>query len=73
MAAHHYTLCGLDNLWLENRCVIKKARHGQAVSVVDVDGLHKLLANKLMVSTEGAIDLWGLNDMVSRAQHPVAA
>ena len=48
MAAYHYTLCGLDNVWLENGYTSKATRHGQAVSVEDVDGLHKLLASKLI-------------------------
>lgn len=44
MSAYHYTQCGLDNVWLENGYVIKKTRHGDAVAVNDVEGLHRLLA-----------------------------
>jgi|GEM_PF-605802 len=51
MAAYHYTLCGLDNVWLENGYSTKTTRHGKAVSVQDVDGLHTLLAAKLVEKT----------------------
>mgnify|MGYP006282299137 CR=1 FL=1 len=44
----HYTACGLDNVWLANGYVVKNTRHGQAVSVSDVDGLHQLLAQTLI-------------------------
>ena len=44
----HYTACGLDNVWLANGYVVKHTRHGQAVSVSDVDGLHQLLAQTLI-------------------------
>lgn len=44
----HYTACGLDNVWLESGYVIKQTRHGEAVAVSDVDGLHKLLALQLV-------------------------
>ena len=44
----HYTACGLDNVWLANGYVVKDTRHGQAVSVSDVDGLHQLLAQTLI-------------------------
>jgi len=44
MSAYRYTQCGLDNVWLENGYLIKKTRHGEAVAVNDVEGLHRLLA-----------------------------
>jgi len=44
MSAYHYTQCGLDNVWLENGYTIKSTRHGEAVAVDDVSGLHSLLA-----------------------------
>jgi DNA-binding transcriptional regulator YiaG len=44
----HYTACGLDNVWLANGYRVKATRHGDAVSVHDVDGLHELLAQKLI-------------------------
>lgn len=48
MTTYHYTLCGLDNVYLENGYVVRETRHGKAVSVNDVDGLHKLLASTLL-------------------------
>lgn len=44
----HYTACGLDNVWLANGYEVKTTRHGTAVSVSDVDGLHQLLAHTLI-------------------------
>lgn len=44
----HYTACGLDNVWLANGYQVKTTRHGTAVSVSDVDGLHQLLAKTLI-------------------------
>ena len=43
-----YTACGLDNVWLANGYKVKETRHGHAVSVNDVDGLHKLLTQTLI-------------------------
>ena len=44
----HYTACGLPNVWLENGYAKKETKYGTAISVKDVDGLHKLLATKLI-------------------------
>lgn len=44
----HYTACGLDNVWLASGFSCKTTRHGEAVSVEDVDGLHRLLALALI-------------------------
>ncbi len=43
-----YTACGLDNVWLANGYKVKATRHGDAVAVNDVDGLHKLIAQTLI-------------------------
>ncbi len=43
-----YTACGLDNVWLANGYKVKATRHGNAVAVNDVDGLHKLIAQTLI-------------------------
>lgn len=43
-----YTACGLDNVWLANGYTVKTTRHGNAVAVNDVDGLHKLIAQTLI-------------------------
>lgn len=44
----HYTACGLPNVWLENGYTKKETKYGNAISVKDIDGLHKLLATKLV-------------------------
>lgn len=44
----HYTACGLDNVWLANGYKVKATRHGNAVAVDDVDGLHRLIAQTLI-------------------------
>ena len=44
----HYTACGLDNIWLANGFSIKETKHGSGVSIQDIDGLHRLLACKLV-------------------------
>ena len=43
-----HTACGLDNVWLANGFKVKVTRHGNAVAVNDVDGLHKLIAETLI-------------------------
>ena len=45
---YHYTECGLDNVWLANGFTKKKTAYGEAVSITDADGLHKLLAEDLI-------------------------
>jgi DNA-binding transcriptional regulator YiaG len=44
----HYTACGLDNVWLANGFKVRVTRHGNAVAVNDVDGLHHLIAQTLI-------------------------
>lgn len=45
---HHYTECGLDNVWLANGFTKKKTAYGEAVSITHADGLHQLLAEDLI-------------------------
>ncbi|MEY2621798.1 MAG: hypothetical protein RIT26_1618 [Pseudomonadota bacterium] len=44
----HYTACGLPNVWLEGGYTVKETKYGHAISVKDIDGLHKLLTTKLV-------------------------
>lgn len=44
----HYTVCGLDNVWLANGYIVKETKYGKGVSIDDVDGLHRLLATNLV-------------------------
>lgn len=45
---HHYTECGLDNVWLSNGYRTKQTGYGTAVAVDDADGLHAALATNLI-------------------------
>lgn len=44
---YHYKECGLPNVWLENGYKVKQTSYGDAVSVVDADGLLRELAHNL--------------------------
>lgn len=44
---YHYRECGLDNVWLSNGYKVKETNYGEAVTVVDVDGLVAALALNL--------------------------
>ena len=44
---YHYTESGLTNVWLANGYTIRKTRYGEGVSIRDVDGLHRALAQAL--------------------------
>jgi hypothetical protein len=42
-SAYHYTECGLDNIYLLNGYQMINTQRGQAISIKDVDGLHKVI------------------------------
>ena len=44
---YRYTESGLTNVWLANGYTIRKTRHGDGVSIQNVDGLHRALARAL--------------------------
>jgi len=44
---HHYRECGLNNVFLLNGFTVKETRHGRAVSIQDVDGLHRAIGTHL--------------------------
>ena len=44
---YHYTICGLDNVWLSNGYTVKSTAYGKAVSVNDADSLHEMIAIRL--------------------------
>ena len=46
--SHHYRECGLDNVYLRNGFSIEKTRHGRAVSIQDMDGLHQAIESHLV-------------------------
>ena len=45
---YRYTLCGLDNVYLENGYTIKKTPYGEGIAVHDIEGLHKAIAYNLI-------------------------
>ena len=51
---YHYTSCGLDNVWLKNGFNVKDTPYGQAVSVHDIENLHRLIG-LCLVNNEGII------------------
>ena len=44
---HHYRECGLTNIHLLNGFTYKETRHGRAVSIQDMDGLHRAIGTHL--------------------------
>ena len=44
---HHYRECGLNNVFLLNGFTVKATRHGRAVSIDDMDGLHRAIGTHL--------------------------
>ena len=44
---HHYTDGGLENVWLENGCTIRRTPYGPAVTIHDVDGLTRAICMAL--------------------------
>lgn len=47
---YHYTECGLDNIYLVNGYKTIETVEGQAVSIHDVDGLHKAIGLNLVTA-----------------------
>jgi len=40
---YHYTGCGLQNVWLRNGFTIRETSQGTAVSIHDLEGLHRTI------------------------------
>lgn len=47
---YHYTECGLSNIYLVNGYNIVQTERGRAVSINDIDGLHRVIAIFLVSS-----------------------
>lgn len=41
--AFHYTSCGLRNVWLKNGFVEKVTAYGKAISIHNIEGLHRAI------------------------------
>ncbi|MBS54988.1 MAG: transcriptional regulator [Oceanospirillaceae bacterium] len=44
---YHYTMCGLENVYLKNGYEQKETPSGKVVSIHDLDGLHKAIGKGL--------------------------
>ncbi|WP_052367478.1 helix-turn-helix domain-containing protein [Algiphilus aromaticivorans] len=49
---YHYTECGLTNVWLANGYELRATKHGEAVAIHDVQGLHKAIADYLVENSD---------------------
>jgi DNA-binding transcriptional regulator YiaG len=47
---HHYTGCGLKNIWLKNGYTLKTTPYGKAVSIQNLEGLHKVIGLDLIMN-----------------------
>ena len=47
---YHYRLCGLEDVWLVSGFRRKRTRHGVAVAVHDVPGLHRAIAGSIVMA-----------------------
>lgn len=45
---YHYTLCGLDNVWLLNGYTLHETEYGKGVSFDDPEGLDREIARQLI-------------------------
>jgi DNA-binding transcriptional regulator YiaG len=48
METYHYTECGLENIYLKNGFTFIDTPRGKAISIKDVDGLHKAIGMYLV-------------------------
>ena len=70
----HYTMCGLDNVSLENGYTVEETEDGQVVSVEDMDGLHRAIATDI-ASKHGRLtgkELRFLRSMLRLSQQKLA-
>jgi DNA-binding transcriptional regulator YiaG len=44
----HYTISGLNNVYLLNGYRIRKTPHGDTLSIEDIDGLHRAIGRRLI-------------------------
>lgn len=45
---YHYTLCGLDNIFLYNGYTLEPSDYGETFSVENLDGLHQAIARSII-------------------------
>lgn len=44
----HYTLSGLDYVWLQNGYKVRETKYGESVAIEDVEGLHRMIAKDIV-------------------------
>lgn len=44
----HYTMCGLDNVFLVNGFKLRSSRYGKGFSIDNIDGLHAAIGKRLI-------------------------
>ena len=44
---HHYRECGLNHIYLLNGFTYRETRHGRALNIQDMDGLHRAIGTHL--------------------------
>jgi DNA-binding transcriptional regulator YiaG len=49
-SGYHYTECGLNNIYLLNGCKFIQTYRGKAVSIKDINGLHRAIGFSLVTS-----------------------
>lgn len=72
---YHYTMCGLDNVWLTNGYVEVDTPYGRGVKIEDEEQLDQVIA-KAIVEQEGSIagkELRFLRQMMCLSQADLAA
>lgn len=71
---YHYKECGLPNVWLENGYKVKETAYGEAVSVVDADGLLRELASNLACKNGRLTgrELWFIRSVLCLSQKNMA-
>ena len=45
---YKYRECGLDNMYLLNGFTVKQTKHGETVTIHDMDGLHRVIGSYLV-------------------------
>ena len=45
---YQYRECGLDNMYLLNGFTVKRTKHGETVTIHDMDGLHRVIGSYLV-------------------------
>ena len=53
MKPYHYQGCGLPNVYLTNGVKESKTQYGPSITIDDIEGLHGVIADQLVLKTSG--------------------